>query len=57
MNRKTLHIIRGYGLLFVAFTLLVGPTLILAKIRQPQLVALKMINEQPMLLSAPSSAQ
>ena len=55
MNKRTLHIIRGYGLLLVAFMLLVGPTLILARIHQPQLVALKMIDEQPMLLSAPST--
>lgn len=54
MNRKTQHMIRGYGLLFVAFSLLVGPTMMLAYMHKPQFVALKVINDQPIMLSATS---
>jgi hypothetical protein len=56
MDRKTLHMIRGYGLLFVAFSLLVGPTMTLAYMHRPQFVSLKMGNDQPMMLSAASIA-
>jgi len=47
--------IRGYGLLFVAFSLLVGPTMMLAYMRKPQFVALRVIADQPMMLSAAST--
>lgn len=52
MKKKTLHKIGGYGLLALAFALLVGPTLIIAGLRKPQMVALQAIEEQPVALSA-----
>jgi hypothetical protein len=54
MSRKTQHMIRGYGLLFVAFSLLVGPTMTLVYMHKPQFVALKVMDDKPMMLSAAS---
>lgn len=55
MKRKTFHKIGGYGLLLVAVALLVGPTLILVKLRQPQYATLRMVDDAPVLMSAPVS--
>ncbi len=54
MNKRTLHMIGGYGILLIAFALLVGPTLILAQMRHPQFVALTVTDDAPVALSAPS---
>ena len=54
MKRKKVQKFGGYGLLILAFGLLIGPTLILAHLRKPQMVALRVIEDQPIALSAVS---
>ncbi len=49
MKKITLHKIGGYGLLALAFALLVGPTLIIANLRKPQLVTLQITEQVPEL--------
>ncbi len=52
MKRKKVQKFGGYGLLVLALALLIGPTLFLAHMHKPQMVALRVIEDQPIALSA-----